>query len=129
MRKQKTLEDFKKGEWFYTVSGELQQLVEKDEDGWCEYTNGLIRSSSSAKNTVAYELTIHNKVIADNVQWYFREFSKNNLLTPKTSHRLEEYCMRLMDVDETADQQEYTKIWSEMDMYTHDLKEHMSHFR
>ncbi len=129
MRKEKTLEDFNVGDWFYALDGSLKQLITKEDDGWCDYTDGAIRSSSMAKTTIAYPLTIHNKVIADNVQWYFREFSRSSLLTSKTSRQLEAYCKRLMQLDENAGEQEYSKIWREMDSYMHDLKEHMSYFK
>ena len=129
MRKSKTLKDFNVGDWFYGTDGLLKQLIEKEEDGWCDYTDGFIRSSSRGDVTEAYDLTIHNKVIADNVQWYFREFSRCSLLTPKTSKQLENYCKRLMELDEDTSEIEYKKIWASMDSYMHDLKEHMSHFK
>jgi hypothetical protein len=122
----RTLKDFEVGDWFFNEDGKLMHLESVDDDGWGSYTDGHTSSTSNLENTVAYDLTVHNKMIADNVQWYFREFSKKNLLTAKTANQLSRYMRRLMELDEKSD--EYTGIYSEMDRYKHELEEHMSHF-
>lgn len=124
-----TLNELKLNDWFFDDSGKLCQVTDVDEEGYYKFTDGYFETASYGKTCEVYPLTIHNKVIAEEIRNYYDKFHDANILTPKTSGCLREYYIELMSIGPEGKGEDYRSIYKRIDEYMADLKYHMSYFK
>lgn len=131
------IREFKENDWFFNEDGKLCQMMNVEyrkgsyNDGWCyTYTDGYFETTCGGDSN-AYPLTLHNKIISDNMREYWDKFHKKGILFPLTGNRLITYMDRLMSVDQNGKNasEEYCKIYDELDAYMADLEYHISFFK
>lgn len=121
--------NFKKDEWITTADGKIAQITKGlDEYGCVTYDNGYC-STVVHGDTEVYPFTIHTKVIAEEIAYYTTEFNRKGILYPKTGRKLEEFGHRLMNIPESAPNEEYKKVYSEIKSYMQELEKHISYFK
>lgn len=123
------LNELKLNDWFFDDSGKLCQVTNVDEEGYYNFTDGYFETASYGKNCDVYPLTVHNKVIAEEIRSYYDKFHQANILTPKTSEHLKECYRELMNIGPEGKREDYQSIYNRIDEYMTDLKYHMSYFK
>lgn len=119
------LKDFKVGDWFFNDEGRLVMMKEvKENDGhfWCSYSDGWCRTSAPG-DMDAYPLTMHNKILAEQIRWYHDQFSKDDVLTPDSNRKLCSFLYELMMLNvDNANQEDYCEIFGRVKEYYEELK-------
>ena len=116
--------DFKEGEWFFDPDGGRLSVLKEKKSGYCVWSDAYFEISGNGEFHKAFPLTMRNKRIADEIRGWRNKFYKENLLNPDTGRKLEEFCIALMELDEeTSKDEDYKKIYTELERYHKELKE------
>lgn len=114
MENYKKLKDCEHKEWVYSSCGELYQYVK--EDKFNHLTSGYINRGCS-EETIVYPLTIHNKIIAEGINHYYKKMHDNHMISgSKLINWLDEEMHKLMTIPLDAEESEYRKVWDEIEV-------------
>lgn len=130
MIRYKYLKDCKPDDWVYYESGELCQVKEDvnsiDGEKYVYLTTGYINSYVS-KDTKVYPITIHTKVIAETIHYYYNKMHEKNLINgSRWVNWLSDKFDEAMLLDDDAERSDYDKIWNEIEAKIKELEYHKS---
>lgn len=130
MKRYKLLKDCQDGEWVYYEVGRLCQ-VQDDINSingvpYKDLVDGYFRTMLS-KNTKVYPLTIHAKVIAEAIHYYYDEMIKKKLINgSRWVNWLNDRFDELMALDDDAPREEYKEIYKSIEDKIKELEYHKS---
>jgi len=130
MVRYKLLKDCQDGEWVYYEVGRLCQVQDhiNSINGrvYKDLVDGYTRTSTNG-NTKVYPLTIHNKVVAEAVHYYYELMHEKKLINgSKWVNWLSDKYDELMALDNNAEREDYRKIYDSIEAQIKELEYHKS---
>lgn len=118
----KLLKDCKQGEWVFFEAGDLYMVDREKGSSGLSLTNGHFRVYTSDEAKV-YPLTLHNKIIADGIHYFYKRMHKGKLINgSEWVNWLDEKMEELIDLGEDAKEEEYQAIWNAIENQVKELE-------
>ena len=130
MIRYKLLKDCQDGDWVYYEVGKLCQVKNEinsiNNEVYKDLVNGYVRTCTN-QNTKVYPLTIHNKVIAEAIYYYYKLMHEKRLINgSKWVNWLSDKYDELMALDDNAKREDYKKIYDSIEVQIKELEYHKS---